>query len=61
MPALLGGIGVISCLVGAVWLGQGVGIIHGSFMTGEASWAVIGAILIVIGFGLIAWVARRSR
>ena len=60
VPALIGGIGVISCLVGVVWLGQGIGVIHGSFMTGETSWAVTGAILIVIGCGLLAWVARRS-
>ena len=31
------------CIVGAVWFGQGVGWIGGSFMSGEALWAVIGA------------------
>jgi len=57
--ALLGGVGVVSCLVGAVWLGQGVGVIHGSFMTGRPLWAVIGAVLLVVGLALIAWVPRR--
>jgi len=28
-------IGVVFVIVGAVWIGQGVGWIHGSFMTGE--------------------------
>ncbi len=47
------GIGVLCVLVGAVWIGQGVGWIHGSFMTGEAVWAVIGAVLVAIGGWLI--------
>jgi hypothetical protein len=47
------GIGAICVLVGAIWVGQGVGWIHGSFMTGEAVWAVIGAVLLVVGGYLI--------
>ena len=35
-------IGVVLLVVGGVWIGQGVGWIEGSFMTGEAVWAVIG-------------------
>ena len=42
-------IGVVLCLVGALWVGQGVGLIGGSFMSGEAVWAVIGAIAILFG------------
>jgi hypothetical protein len=42
-------IGAALCLVGAVWVGQGVGWIGGSFMSGEAAWAVIGAVAIVLG------------
>ena len=47
------GIGVVCVLVGAVWIGQGVGWIHGSFMTGEAVWAVIGVVLVAVGGFLI--------
>jgi hypothetical protein len=36
-------------VVGLIWLGQGVGLIGGSFMTGEAVWAVIGGVCIVLG------------
>lgn len=43
---VLGGILVV---VGLLWLGQGVGLIGGSFMTGHAVWAVVGAVCIVIG------------
>ena len=50
-------VGVLFCLVGIVWFGQGIGLIGGSFMTGEAIWAVIGAVVIVFGALLI----RRPR
>ena len=46
-------------LVGLVFIGQGVGLIPGSFMTGEIIWAVIGAGLILAGAALV-WLTRRS-
>ena len=53
--------GFLLCAVGAVWLGQGTGLIHGSFMTGEALWAVIGGFLLALGLALLAaaWRLRR--
>jgi hypothetical protein len=45
--------GLACCVVGVVWLGQGVGIIGGSFMTGEGIWAVFGAIAIIVGVLLL--------
>jgi hypothetical protein len=45
-------------LVGAVFLGQGTNAIHGSFMSGHAQWAVIGAVMIVLGGGLLVWAWR---
>lgn len=53
-------LGSIFVLVGVLWLGQGVGLIGGSFMTGEAVWAVIGTVCIVIG-GLLLRAGRRWR
>ncbi|MBV8979889.1 MAG: hypothetical protein JO086_03215 [Acidimicrobiia bacterium] len=53
-------IGVILVLVGAVWFGQGIGAIGGSFMTGEALWAVIGAVCVFFGLALLIG-ARRTR
>ena len=53
-------IGIILVVVGIVWVGQGVGLIGGSFMTGEAIWAVIGAVAILFGGALISG-ARRDR
>ena len=54
-------IGVVLCLVGVVWLGQGVGLIHGSFMTGEVLWTVIGVIVGLFGIALLIGTARDSR
>ena len=53
-------LGVVLCLVGALWVGQGTNVVHGSFMSGRALWAVIGAVLIVLGVAILvrAWLAR---
>ncbi len=53
-------IGVVLVLTGFVWFFQGVGVIGGSFMTGEALWAVIGAICMFFGGALLVG-ARRAR
>ena len=52
-------IAVALLLVGGVWFFQGVGVIEGSFMTGEALWAVIGAACVVTGVALL--VVRPTR
>jgi hypothetical protein len=46
-------IGVLLCLVGLVWFGQGIGLIGGSFMSGQAVWAVIGAVAAVFGVAVL--------
>lgn len=46
-------------LVGVIWIGQGIGLIGGSFMTGDATWAFIGAGAVVIAL-LIAEPWRRT-
>jgi hypothetical protein len=52
-------IAILLILGGTVWFLQGVGVIEGSFMTGEALWAVIGAGCIVAGIALL--VVRPTR
>ena len=47
--------------IGVVWFFQGIGVIEGSFMTGEALWAVIGAISILIAVALLVGVRRERR
>jgi len=45
--------------MGCVWLLQGIGILPGSFMTGQPFWAVMGAILVAVG-GLLVFGGIRS-
>ena len=40
-------IAVLMLLTGAVWIGQGLGYIKGSFMTGDIHWFWIGCGLVV--------------
>ena len=51
-------LGALCVIVGAIWFGQGIGLIGGSFMTGEAIWAVIGAVAIVFGAVLMRGAGR---
>lgn len=52
------GLLVLSMLVGVVWIGQGVGLIRGSFMTGQIEWSVIGAMLAAIAALALWWTTR---
>ena len=53
-------IGGLLFVTGAVWLGQGLGLISGSSMTGSSFWAVVGALCIVAGLGLLSWPWRQA-
>jgi hypothetical protein len=46
-------IAVVLIVVGGVWFFQGIGVIAGSFMTGEAVWAVIGIGCVVLGAAML--------
>ena len=50
--------GLLLCVVGAVWFFQGIGVLKGSFMTGTWFWTVVGVIL--FGLGLRMMVRARS-
>ncbi len=54
----LGIVGVLVFLTGVVFFGQGIDVIHGSSMSGHGGYAVLGAVLLVIGLGLMAWAMR---
>lgn len=62
MKILLLIIGVAAVLMGLLWIGQGIGLIHwpaSSFMLDQRPWALRGAILAVVGLGLIILSRRR--
>ena len=44
--------GGLMILMGGIWLLQGIGILPGSFMTGQTFWAVMGAAFLAVG-GLV--------
>jgi len=45
-------VGALVLLAGAVFAGQGLGYIPGSFMTGDIHWFWIGSVMIVAGLAL---------
>jgi hypothetical protein len=49
-----GAIGVLILLAGAIFAGQGLGYIPGSFMTGDMHWFWIGGAMVVAGLAILA-------
>jgi len=54
VKAGVGSIGLLVVLVGAVFAGQGLGYIPGSFMTGDMHWFWIGGAMVVAGLAILA-------
>jgi hypothetical protein len=55
-------VGVIALLMGLLWIGQGTGVVKwpaSSFMIDVRPWAIRGAVLAVVGCGLLLWSRRR--
>ena len=52
-------VGILFILFGLLWIGQGLGYVGGSFMTGDIKWAYIGFAVAVIGSYML--MARSSR
>jgi hypothetical protein len=49
---------VLVIAVGVLFIGQGVGLVPGSFMTGRSEWAVIGSVLIAVAVPTLWWITR---
>jgi uncharacterized membrane protein YdbT with pleckstrin-like domain len=54
-------VGALAVVVGAVFSGQGAGVIPGSFMTGQRMWLTIGVIVVLVGVVLIVFGVSRPR
>ncbi len=52
---------IVLFLLGAVWIGQGIGLIAGSAMSGSMFWAVVGAILVLVAAWLVFTGMRSGR
>lgn len=53
-------IGAIVGVVGLVWIGQGIGVIGGSAMTGTPAFAVLGAGLVIAAVVILARAGRTA-
>ncbi len=50
-------VGALLLFVGIVWILQGIGVLPGSFMTGQSRWAIYGGVTFIAGAVLL--VANR--
>lgn len=48
-------IGLVLLMIGAVWFMLGSGMIGGSVMSGQTVWAVVGAMIAIVGL----WIVTR--
>jgi hypothetical protein len=55
------GAGVVLVVFGGVWFLQGIDVVGGSGMSGQAQWAVIGAIVVLLGAVGVVLGLRRPR
>jgi len=51
--------GVVVAVVGGVFTLQGVGVLAGSFMSGSATWAVIGVAMVITGLTMYGRATRK--
>lgn len=64
MKYLLLILGVIALLIGALWVGQGTGLVmwpRSSFMLQQTQWVYYGACLVIVGIVMVIYALRRSR
>ena len=61
MRTILTILGALLMFSGAVWLLQGLGVLPGSFMTGQLRWAVYGGATILAGVIVVTFGRGRSR
>ncbi len=55
---VLATLAIVCGLIGVVWILQGIGVLPGSFMTGQIVWAAIGTVLLFVS-GVLLWLAYR--
>jgi hypothetical protein len=53
--------GIVLCAVGAVWIAQGSGAMHGSSMSGHGQYALLGGATVIVGLALLVWAAVIHR
>jgi hypothetical protein len=57
-----GVIGVVFCLAGLVWIGQGTNALSGSkLMSGHGQYNLLGIVVFLIGLAFLFWAAMVRR
>jgi drug/metabolite transporter (DMT)-like permease len=55
-------IGVVLCLAGLVWIGQGTDVLSNSkLMSGHGQYTLLGVVVLLAGLALVAWAVRIRR
>jgi divalent metal cation (Fe/Co/Zn/Cd) transporter len=55
-------VGVILCLAGLVWIGQGTNAISNSkMMSGHGQYTLLGVGVLLVGLALVGWAVRIRR
>ncbi|MBZ9675201.1 hypothetical protein [Mesorhizobium sp. ES1-1] len=49
---------LIVLAIGALWALQGIGVVGGSFMTGQSQWLYIGLFTMLVGLAGLVWANR---
>lgn len=60
MKIVLNILGGLMVVFGVIWFLQGIGVLPGSFMTGQIRWAVYGGIAMILGATVLAGANRRK-
>ncbi len=59
MRIMLNVAAVLLVVMGTIWFLQGVGVLPGSFMSGQVQWAIYGSVAVIVGAGLAVAANRR--
>ncbi len=59
MKIALNVIGVVLVLLGGLWFLQGLDVLRGNVMSGQPQWVFIGAVVALIGIGMLVFANRR--
>jgi len=52
---------LIVLAIGALWSLQGIGVVGGSFMTGQSQWLYTGIVTMLVGLVGLVWANRSKR
>lgn len=58
--SMIRGLSALAVFVGLIWIGQGLGWIHGSFMTGDLLWTWIGLAVVAVGGGVLVTTRKKE-